>query len=121
MTREMTGMRGELEAARYLRKHGYSIVTANYRCRMGEIDIIAENKDCICFVEVKTRAVHSRYAPADAVTGAKRKRLIAAASLFLAQTPTKKQPRFDIVEVYMQGEQVQSVRLIPNAFDANGR
>ena len=50
MNRAMTGVYGELYAGRYLRDNGYSIVTANYRCRFGEIDIIASDKKYIAFV-----------------------------------------------------------------------
>ncbi len=121
MRKAQTGTRGEVAAARYLRDHGFSVVSANYRCRLGEIDIIAENEQYICFVEVKTRAEHSRYAPADAVDFQKRKKLIAAAKLFLSQFPTDKQPRFDIAEVYMHGERIRSIHLIENAYNGDGR
>ena len=56
MDKAKTGSRGEVEASRYLREKGYRILAANYRCRLGEIDIIAENEKYICFTEVKTRA-----------------------------------------------------------------
>jgi len=56
MNKANTGARGEVAAARSLRERGYAVITANYRCRLGEIDIIAENAQYICFVEVKTRA-----------------------------------------------------------------
>ena len=84
MNKANTGARGEVAAARSLRERGYAVITANYRCRLGEIVIIAENAQYICFVEVKTRAENSRYAPADAVDVNKRKKLIAAAQLYLA-------------------------------------
>ena len=56
MNKAVTGKLGELAAGRYLRENGYEIITANYRCRLGEIDIIAKQNKYICFVEVKTRS-----------------------------------------------------------------
>ncbi|MEZ3497511.1 MAG: YraN family protein [Lachnospiraceae bacterium] len=121
MNKANTGARGEVAAARSLRERGYAVITANYRCRLGEIDIIAENVQYICFVEVKTRAENSRYAPADAVDTNKRKKLIAAAQLYLAQHPTVKQPRFDIAEVFVRNGSVHKVHWIENAYDGDGK
>lgn len=121
MDKATTGARGEVEASRYLRQKGYRIVAANYRCRLGEIDIIAENEKYICFVEVKTRAENSRYSAADAVDFAKRKKLIASASLFLTQYDGKKQPRFDVVEVYVRNGTVRKIHLIKNAYNGEGK
>lgn len=59
-------------AARFLRDKGYEITHANYRCRFGEIDIIARDGPYIVFVEVKTRRADALYAPAEAVTREKR-------------------------------------------------
>ena len=84
MNKSVTGKLGELAAGRYLRENGYEIITANYRCRLGEIDIIAKQNKYICFVEVKTRSENYKYAPADAVTFSKRKKIIAAAKLYIA-------------------------------------
>lgn len=121
MDKAKTGSRGEVEASRYLREKGYRILAANYRCRLGEIDIIAENEKYICFTEVKTRAENSRFSAADAVDFSKRKKLIAAANLFLAQYDGVKQPRFDIVEVYIHGETIRKIRLIKNAYNGEGK
>lgn len=120
MNKAQTGMRGELAAARWLREHGYAILAANYRCRMGEVDIIAADRTYICFVEVKTRAPQSLGTPSDAVTPVKRQRILAAAKLYLATHRVQLQPRFDVIEVFVNGETVRKVRLIPNAFDGEG-
>ena len=55
MRNDLTGRWGEETAAAYLRRRHYTIVAANYRCRLGEIDLIAENRDYLVFVEVKLR------------------------------------------------------------------
>ena len=96
---------GEEQAARHLRKKGYRIVERNFRCRQGEIDIIAERRDFLVFVEVKLRK-DERFAEArEFVTAAKQRRILAAAQLWLAQHESERQPRFDVIEVYApQGE-----------------
>lgn len=93
------GAIGEVAAARFLREKGYHIVSSNYRCRQGEIDIIASVDDYIVFVEVKTRQQDSMYSPREAVTIAKQRRLIQTAAIYLAKHPIPLQPRFDVIEV----------------------
>lgn len=121
MNKAKTGKLGELAVARYLREHGYTVLTANYRCRFGEIDIIAENTAYICFVEVKTRGESMRYAPADAVDARKRQRILTTAELYLAQNPSPKQPRLDVAEVFTQDGEVVKIHYIRNAYDGEGK
>ena len=121
MGKAETGKRGELAVARYLREHGYTVLTANYCCRFGEIDIIAEDETYICFVEVKTRGEGMRYAPADAVDARKRQRILTTAELYLAQNPSKKQPRLDVAEVFTKNWQVAKIHYIRNAYDGEGK
>ena len=109
MNKAVTGKLGELAAGRYLRENGYEIITANYRCRLGEIDIIAKQNKYICFVEVKTRSENYKYAPADAVTFSKRKKIIAAAKLYIASHNVDLQPRFDVAEVFVEKNQVAKI------------
>lgn len=93
------GAIGEVAAARFLREKGYEILSSNYRCRQGEIDIIALKDGYIVFAEVKTRRQDALYAPREAVTVAKQRRLIQTASIYLSKYPCGWQPRFDVVEV----------------------
>ena len=93
------GAAGEVLAARYLRDKGYDILGANYRSRFGEIDIIAADDTYIVFVEVKSRAKDSYYAPREAVTAAKQQRILKTAMLYLAEHPETRQPRFDVIEI----------------------
>lgn len=99
MSQLSKGAAGEVLAARFLREKGYAILAANYRCRQGEIDIIAADRRYIAFIEVKTRRTDSLYAPREAVTAAKQRRLLQTAALYLARFPSDKQPRFDVIEV----------------------
>ena len=115
MTAELLGYYGEILASRYLREHGYYIVDAHYSCRLGEIDLIAEDKKYLAFVEVKTRSEGMKYSPAEAVDFNKQNKISAAASLFLTSYKTERQPRFDIIEVYFNGEKPVKINHIENA------
>ena len=95
------GNRGEREACRYLKKHGYKILKRNFVAEGAEIDIIAEDRDTTVFVEVKarTRELQSpkEPRPASSVTPEKQKKIIRA-SKFFPRSPEKAM-RFDIIEV----------------------
>ena len=91
---------GEERAALYLRLHGYKIVERNFRCRQGEIDIIACKRDMVAFVEVKQRKNADFGEAREFVTYSKQRRVIAAAELWLLKTGCELQPRFDVIEVY---------------------
>lgn len=118
MDKQILGRYGEVISARYLRKHGYFLVSAHYNTRLGEIDLIAEDKKHICFVEVKTRSENMKYSPADAVDTAKRNKIIATSQLFLKECPTNKQPRFDIIEVFFENDEPIKLNHIESAFDS---
>lgn len=119
MARISKGAAGEVLAARFLREAGYTLLCANYRCRFGEIDIIATDDEYIAFVEVKTRAQDALYAPREAVTAQKQERIRKTALLFLQEHPTDLQPRFDVIEVITDPHKaVGALRVehLPNAF-----
>lgn len=115
------GAAGEVLAARFLRDKGYTIVTANFRCRFGEVDIIATDASYIVFAEVKTRSSDTPYAPREAVTAGKRRRLIATAGLYLSRYPSPLQPRFDVIEVLTEANhpmEVVEINHILGAYEA---
>jgi putative endonuclease len=93
------GARGEWLAAFSLRLRGYSIVERNFRCRSGEIDIIARKGDQIAFVEVKVRASES--AALDAVGAMARRRIRNAANIWISRRrdADRLSWRFDIVAI----------------------
>lgn len=96
----LLGRWGEALVARDLRRKGWTIVAAGYRCRMGELDLVASDGAYLAFVEVKLRRSAS-FAPAAAfVDSGKQRRLRAAAECYLITHPTSLQPRFDVAEVY---------------------
>ncbi len=91
---------GEEQAARYLEKLGYEILERNFRCKAGEIDIIALEGGVLCFVEVKTRSSLSFGYPSEAVTRLKRLHLLRAAKFYLLlYNLTATETRIDIVEI----------------------
>lgn len=113
------GAAGEVLAARFLRDNGYELLAANYRCRLGEIDIIATDGAYIAFVEVKTRKANAMYTPREAVTHAKQERVRATAMLYLQQHPTELLPRFDVIEVIAQADTpliAQEIQHLKNAY-----
>lgn len=98
--RKELGNWGEDRAALYLRLHGYRILERNFRCRQGEIDIIAARRGVVAFVEVKLRKSADFAEAREFVTYAKQRRIIACAEYWLAKTGTELQPRFDVMEIY---------------------
>lgn len=113
------GETGEEYAVKFLKKKKYDIVERNYRKRYGEIDIIAENKNYIVFVEVKTRHTDSMTSAADAVNRQKQLKIIKTASLYLAENETEKFCRFDVCEVYVNSDNLKLVNInyIEDAFE----
>lgn len=110
---------GEDAVCRYLRRRLYRIADRNYSCRFGEIDIIAVRKDKLCFVEVKTRSPGSLSRPAAAVDEIKQRRLILTAQHYCMANPSELQPRFDVAEVYLEGDRVRKIVYIDDAFIIN--
>ena len=96
----MLGRWGERLVCDYLRERNWRIREVNYRCRFGELDIIAEKGIYIAFVEVKMRKNDRFGMPREAVTQEKQRKLRATAELYLQEHPTLRQPRFDVAEVY---------------------
>lgn len=118
------GKWGEIYAARMLReKDGYELIACNYRARGGEIDIIAIHKEMLVCVEVKARGKDAIGEPREWVTEGKRRKLIRTAKLFLAQDKRRLQPRFDVVEVWLDDAvtppKLLKINHIENAFDCD--
>ena len=100
------GTKGEKIAALFLKKHGYKIIKKNFISAHGEIDIIAQNKNFLVFVEVKSRKDSEENfknygLPREAVGKNKQKHIIYTARCFIQRYPTDKAMRFDVIEVYL--------------------
>lgn len=117
LTKIIKGKEGEKIAAFFLKKNGYRIIETNYRCVLGEIDIVAyENRD-IVFIEVKTRKSEELGYPEQAVGRKKQKKLSQLALWYLEKNKlTDLQARFDVVAV-MISDSTNEIKLIKNAFD----
>jgi putative endonuclease len=115
--RIVTGKKGESIASAYLKKNGYRILETNYRCALGEIDIIAREKDELVFVEVKTRSSEELGYPEQAVNIHKQKKISQLALWYLEDKKlTATKARFDVVAITMC-ESREEIILIKNAFD----
>jgi putative endonuclease len=115
------GASGEDLACRHLVKQGFVVVERNYRCRVGEIDVVARDGDTLVFVEVKERGDASHGTAVEAVTGPKRRRVIRAAQLWAAAHGASESPiRFDVVAIDWKGSK-PVVRHDRGAFDSSGR
>lgn len=111
------GKMGEREAAKFLKKKGYHIIQSNFRCRFGEIDLIARHKDTLVFIEVKTRKNNLYGTPGQAVNKTKQKKIVKTALYYLKRNDLYDQNvRFDIVEVLQHDHKVKSIHVISNAF-----
>ncbi len=112
------GRTGEQAAALYLESKEYTLLKQNYRHKTFEIDIIAMDKDVLCFVEVKTRSSIKKALPREAITPAKQKKMILGATYYLKEKKlTNQRARFDVVEVvYSTGNLSPAITLIQNAF-----
>ncbi len=91
------GAPAESLAAAFLEHQGLSILERNYRCRFGEIDLVARSGPVLIFVEVRARSSEDFGGAAGSITGAKRRRLVAAARHYLATHRVRHECRFDVV------------------------
>ena len=116
--RDAMGQRGENVAARYLRNLGYKIIVRNFRCDLGEIDIVAKDGKTLVFVEVKTRS-YDDPTPEDQVNEVKRHKITKSAKLYLSRYGTPQPPaRFDVVAIVWPDGREPQIRHTPHAFEA---
>ena len=122
--KRITGNRGEDIAQKFLKKHGYKILERNYVANSYEIDIIAENRDTLVFVEVKTRtdgqSNPKEPRPASSVTSEKQRKIINSARSYIPFAQNKRYIRFDIIEVILSADgKPVSITHIESAFNSN--
>ncbi len=109
---KVVGEKGEILAEKFLRKQKYKILERNYQNKIGEIDIIAKDKDTLVFVEVKTRASCKFGRPCEAVTPYKQNKIRGVASYYLMiKGLSDSDCRFDVVEILDE-----EINHIKNAF-----
>ena len=119
MNTKRIGDWGEAAAAAYLTSRGYAIKARQFRCPMGEIDLIAEQDGVLVFVEVKTRKNLRYGAPAAAVGFRKQQKIIRTATWYVQENPPVDRPcRFDVLEVYGTSGGRYRIQQYENAFEA---
>lgn len=115
MNNRKSGLTGETFACAYLEDHGYRILERNYRCKLGELDIVAQDGSTLVFVEVKARDTETFGQPFEAVTGAKIKKIIASARYWaVTHGAYEREMRFDVISV-LRGK----IEHIRDAFNVN--
>jgi len=114
------GREGEDLAAGFLSRNGYKIILRNYKTKLGEVDIIAWDKETICFVEVKTRSSNTCGLGSEAVQLKKQRQLAKAALIYLKEKNFLDKPaRFDVISIDSFPEKGE-IKLLKNAFELNG-
>ena len=109
------GREAESRAAEYLRAKGLKILERNWRCRFGEIDLVARDGPTLVFVEVRARASRTHGGAAGSISAAKRRRLTATANYYLSRCRSDEPCRFDALLIEAEGR----IEWIRNAFDAS--
>ena len=113
-----SGDQGEALAGRYLERRGYTILNRQWRCRFGELDIVARSPEgVLCFVEVKRRGPGAIGLPREFVDGRKRERLRRAANLYMGVHNLDCPARFDVAEVYGENSGGLRVEYLESAFE----
>lgn len=115
--RQQLGAEGERAAENFLRRQRYAIVQRNYRCRAGEVDLVALDGATVVFVEVKTRTQPGFGTPLEAVDPRKQRQIQRAAQYYLSENRLQnRDARFDVVGVWWDGGELRC-ELVKNAFE----
>lgn len=110
------GNMGEDIAVDYLKKSGYIILDRNFKCKIGEIDIIGKDNNYIVFIEVKTRYGNKYGIPSESVTYLKQRKIYKTAEVYILKNKLHKSNfRFDVIGITLNND-IPSIRLIKNAF-----
>lgn len=117
--RRQTGQLGEQLACRLLEESGYAILERNWRCRTGELDIVAEQEGVLIFIEVRTRKSVNRFGtPAESVERRKQSRIRQIARVYMTMNSFHEKPvRFDVITVMLERDNsLQRIEHYENAF-----
>ena len=115
------GKLSEKLAAKFLKRRGYKILDTNYRCPLGEVDIVAADKDTVVFIEVRSRSSDSCGFPFETINFNKRKRIIKTALFYQKRNSLDDyNVRFDVVSVLDNADKKAQIELIKDAFNETG-
>ena len=119
MDRQEVGRLGEKLAQRFLKRRGYRVRETNFHCREGEIDIVAQQRDCLVFIEVRTRSSLDFGTPEESITRAKKERLIASALTYIdTHQNLPSSWRIDVVAIEVDDKgKAKRIELIENAIE----
>lgn len=123
MKKQESGKLGEQLACSALKKKGYKIIETNYRCRQGEIDIVARQKNCLIFIEVRTKTSNAYGSPEESITAQKQRRLISTAMDYLSShqdLPENWCIDFVAVELDPLTNKATRIEIIENAVELQG-
>jgi putative endonuclease len=116
------GERGETAACGFLKDHGYEILEKNYKCKLGEIDVIARRQGRLAFIEIKTRTSTQFGTPQEAVDFRKQEKIFKVAQWYLKERKSLKSPvAFDVVAILWKEGQSPEIRLIADAFEKESK
>lgn len=119
---KLLGALGEDISCKYLSNSGYKVIERNFRCRAGEIDIIAIQDDTVVFIEVKTRSGGNYGSPSEAVSKSKQMKIIKTALFYMQKKKLlDNMCRFDVMEIIIDEDHNYNINLIKNAFQYSGR
>lgn len=114
---ELTGNKGEGIACQYLIKNGYKILEKNFKVSFGEIDLIVNKNNIICFVEVKTRNSLIYGLPEEAITEKKKSKIIKVAQYYIKKKHLYNYLfRFDVISIKLKNNNLENIKFIKNAF-----
>lgn len=112
------GDRGEVAACGFLKEKGYKILDKNYKCKIGEIDVVAKREGRLAFIEVKTRTGPRFGMPQEAVDRKKQEKIFKLAQWYMKEKKLEKIPvAFDVVAVLWAEGKAPEVRLIMDAYE----
>jgi len=112
------GERGEMAACGFLKGHGYEILEKNFKCKIGEIDVIARRRGRLAFIEIKTRTSTQFGMPQEAVNLRKQEKIFKVAQWYMKEKKFEKIPiAFDVVAILWREGQAPEMRLIADAFE----
>ncbi|MGE0681562.1 MAG: YraN family protein [Candidatus Binatia bacterium] len=117
MEKRDLGRQGEQTAEQFLRERGYEIVTRNYRCTYGEIDLVARSRATLVFVEVRTQSGPTFGDPLESITQRKQRQIAKAALHYVVRQQVENQPlRFDVIGIFWNNSPPQIVH-VKGAFE----
>jgi putative endonuclease len=118
-SRQTLGHVGESAAVRYLESLGWTVLERNYRCRAGEIDVVARDQESVVFVEVRTRASDVFGTPEESITASKARRMMRCALTYMTVHPDLSADwRIDVVAVRVERSRTLSVSHYRNAVES---